>query len=87
MLRDPLFLFKTPSAFDFFQSQFSNYTVCNHGALECPYNNNLHSSLLDRRIMSKLTDLETKSRRMQEEMFIVLDLSVSVVTQIAEFNS
>ena len=33
MLRDPLFLFKTPSAFDIFQSQFNNDTVCNYGAL------------------------------------------------------
>ena len=33
MLRDPLFLFKMPGAFDRFQSQFSNNTVCNYGAL------------------------------------------------------
>ena len=33
MLRDPLFLFETPSAFDIFQSQFNNDTVCNYGAL------------------------------------------------------
>ena len=32
-LRDPLFLFETPSAFDIFQSQFNNDTVCNYGAL------------------------------------------------------
>ena len=31
--------------------------------LECPYNNKLHSSSLDRCIMSNLTDFETKSRR------------------------
>ena len=34
MLRDPLFLFKTPSAFDMFQCQFNNDTVCNYGALK-----------------------------------------------------
>ena len=33
MLRGPFFLFKTPSAFDIFQSQFSNNTVCNYSAL------------------------------------------------------
>ena len=33
MSREPLFLFKTPSAFDIFQSGFNNNTVCNYGAL------------------------------------------------------
>ena len=33
MLLDQLFLFKMPSAFDIFQSQFNNNTVCNYGAL------------------------------------------------------
>ena len=64
MLRDLFFPFETPSAFDIFQSQVNNDTVCYYGALiECPYNIKLHSSLLDGRIMSNLTDFETKSRR------------------------
>ena len=33
MLQNPLFLFKTPSAFDIFQSQFNNNMVCNYGTL------------------------------------------------------
>ena len=63
MLRDPLVLFKIPSAFDIFQSNsiITQFAIMVH--LERPYNNKLHSSLLDRCIMSKLTDFETKSRR------------------------
>ena len=63
MLQDPLFLLKrpVPLIYSKVDSIMTRFVIMVH--LECPCNNKLLSSLLDRRIMSNLTDFETKSRR------------------------
>ena len=65
MLREPLFLLETSTAFDISQNRFSNNTVVIMVHLGCLCSNKLHISLLDRRIMSKLTDFETMSKSSQ----------------------
>ena len=58
MFREPLFLFETPSAFN---SIITRFVITLN--LVCPYNNRSHCSLLDRRILSELTDSEIMSKR------------------------